>query len=396
MLVDSLTQCRRYLFEQLLSKWRTHGLHATLGYSHESLNHDWNINSLDRLRLLTQCRQLYTFSHAYLFTQDKQWREPLDGLFEFIVRHYYIKPDAESEKRWIFSLNDQLQIKDTQSDCYALAFVLLSFSYYFKATGNQTALRLIDETHQFLQSKMRSPAGGFLECYPDNGAMRRQNPHMHLLEGYLAAFEVNPIPAFKQQIKELLDLFTGCFFDPKQACLLEFFNDDWSPHDREGHRVEPGHHFEWIWLLHQADQLFPDECYLKIAEALWHTACESGFDPLGGIYNQIDARSHQVIDAEKRIWPITEYLKALCVHAADDPQTEQKVIGILDFVFSHYLNRDGSWHEYLDANNQPKDHPLPGTSSYHIFLGLIEVLNWADRTAGAAPGQTKNAKGKLI
>lgn len=377
MLVDSLTQCRQYLFEQLLAKWRVHGLHPTLGYSFESLNHDWRINPLDRLRLLTQCRQLYTFSHAYLFTGDKQWREPLDALFDFIVARFFIQPEGEIAKRWIFSLNDQLQVKDTQSDCYALAFVLLSFSYYFKATGNQTALLLIDETHQFLQSKMRSPAGGFLESYPDNGATRRQNPHMHLLEGYLAAFEVNGNVEFKEQIKILLDLLTKHFFDQQHACLLEFFNDDWTAHSQEGHRVEPGHHFEWIWLLHQADKLFPDAGYLIIADALWQTACEYGFDPKGGIYNQIDAQSRTIIDAEKRIWPITEYLKALCVHAADDLQTERKVIDTLDFVFSHYLNADGSWHEYLDAENRPKTHPLPGTSSYHIFLGLVEVLNWA-------------------
>src|SRR5690606_33257506 len=122
---------------------------SELGYSYESLNHDWTVNHLDRLRLLTQCRQLYTFSHAYLFTNDEQWCAPLDRLFDFIVKHYFIQVGEESTQRWIFSLDDQLNIKDSHSDCYALAFVMLSFSYYFKARGNQTALRLIDDTHLF-------------------------------------------------------------------------------------------------------------------------------------------------------------------------------------------------------------------------------------------------------
>jgi mannose-6-phosphate isomerase len=377
MLDHYLKECRDYLFEHLLSKWRRFGLNPEQGYSYESLNHDWQINPLDRLRLLTQCRQLYTFSHAYLATNDKQWFEPLEGLFTFIVRNYYLNTADGTGKRWIFSLNDQLVVKDSHTDCYALAFVLLSFSYYFKATGNQKALKLMDETHIFLQNHMRSPAGGFLESFPSKGEIRRQNPHMHLLEGYLAAYEVSGKADYKAQIKQLLDLLSTHFFDAKNACLIEFFNDDWSAHAQEGHRVEPGHHFEWIWLLHQADRIFPDSNYLEIADALWNTACAFGFDPKGGIYNQIDAESGRVLDAEKRIWPITEYLKALCVHKAHDASTRQDVIHTLNFAFSHYLNKDGSWHEYLDADNRPKPHPLPGTSSYHIFLGLIEVLNWA-------------------
>lgn len=379
MLDELLSQCRRYLFGHLLVNWRKHGLNSETGYSYESLHPDWNINSLDRLRLLTQCRQLYTFSHAYCFTSDQQWREPLDSLFHFIVEHYYIQPRPDAPKRWIFSLNDQCQTKDTHTDAYALAFVLLSFSYYFKASGNQTALQLIEETHQFLQQNMKSPLGGFLESFPDSGGIRRQNPHMHLLEGYLAAYAVNPQADYKVQIKYLLDLLTAHFFDKQHACLIEYFNEDWTPHSLEGHRVEPGHHFEWVWLLHQADPLFPHDDYMRIADALWRTAIKAGFDPKGGIYNQIDADSLTVIDAEKRIWPITEYLKALCVHAGNEPDTEETLIKTLHFVFSHYLNQDGSWHEYLDADNLPKAHPLPGTSSYHIFLGLIEVLNWAQQ-----------------
>ena len=43
---------------------------------------------------------------------------------------------------------------------------------------------------------------------------------------------------------------------------------------------------------------------------------------------------------------------------------------------NHYFIENGRWNEYLDADNQPKDFPLPGTSSYHIFLGLAEVIRW--------------------
>ncbi len=381
MLDAYLKDCREYLFGQLLPKWSRFGLNHEQGYSYESLSHDWNVRPMGRLRLLTQCRQLYTFSHAYLVTGDAQWQRLLDPLFGFITSRYYLKLDDSAEYRWIFSLNDHLEIKDTYSDCYALAFVLLSFSYYFKATGDTRALELINATHHFLISHMRSTSGGFYERYPKIPEIRRQNPHMHLLEGYLAAYEVTKDAAYRAEIEHILSLLKAHFFDDKHACLLEFFNDDWSPHSDEGHRVEPGHHFEWIWLLHKADALFPEANYIKIADALWQQAITYGFDPRGGIFNQIDAQSGQVIDAEKRIWPMTEYLKALCTHKADDPETINALENTLAFLLSHYFKKDGTWNEYLDAHNQAKAHPLPGTSSYHIFLGLIEVFDWSTMTA---------------
>tara|TARA_R110001592_G_scaffold62142_4_gene189904 strand:+ start:13193 stop:14323 length:1131 start_codon:yes stop_codon:yes gene_type:complete len=372
-MLDSLIKdCPNYLFNKLLSQWLKHGIHPRAGYSYESLNHDWSVNHVGRIRLLTQCRQLYTFSHAFIETKDEKWLKPVKPLFEFIISYFWI------DDAWIFSLNDDLSIKDTHSDCYALAFVLLAFSYYFKATDDKRSLEFIERTHLFLQNKMACVNGGFLEQYPSNEvSVRRQNPHMHLLEGYLAAYEVTHNKVYKGEVRKLLHLMTEHFFDAKSNSLIEYFNEDWSTNDTLSSNIEPGHHFEWVWLLHQSAKIFPEDGFLAIAEALWSKACKYGFDPNGGIYNQIHAETGSVLDPEKRIWPITEYMKALCVHKPTNTSTDNLVAKTLDFLFAHYLKEDGSWNEYLDVNNKPKAHPLPGTTSYHIFLGLIEVLSWS-------------------
>ena len=372
-MLDSLIKdSQNYLFDNLLAQWLKHGIHPELGYSYESLNHDWSVNPVGRIRLLSQCRQLYTFSHAFIETKDEQWLKPLKPLFNFILSHYWV------DEAWIFSLNDDLSIKDRQSDCYALAFVLLAFSYYFDATKDKRALEFIEHTHLFLKNKMACEQGGFLEEFPYSGSLvRRQNPHMHLLEGYLAAYKATSNQSYKAEIKKLLTLMSDYFFNAPSASLIEYFNHDWSVHETLGVSIEPGHHFEWIWLLHQANKIFPDKNYLEIADSLWKKAREHCFDPKGGIYNQIHANTGEVLDAEKRIWPITEYLKALCAHQSSDMKTQKHLVTTLTFLFEYYLIKDGSWHEYLDAHNKPKTHPLPATSSYHIFLGLIEVLKWS-------------------
>ncbi len=372
MLDSLINDCQDYLFDNLLSKWLKHGLHADLGYSYESLNHDWSVNHVGRIRLLTQCRQLYTFSHAYIETKDEKWLSAIKPLFNFITSHYWL------DESWIFALNDDLTIKDSHTDCYALAFVLLSFSFYFEASKDKQTLEFIERTHLFLQEKMACQNGGFLEAYPgDQESVRRQNPHMHLLEGYLAAYKITQNKAYKVEIEKLLLLMKARFFDRTSNSLIEFFNADWSKKETLSAQIEPGHHFEWVWLLHQATEIFPNENYVEIADALWTKACEYGFDPKGGIYNQIHAETGLPLDLEKRIWPLTEYLKALCAHLPNCPSTQKKVVKTLEFFFRHYLKKDGSWDEYLDKNNQPKPHPLPGTTSYHIFLGLIETINWS-------------------
>ena len=371
MLNPPLTSCKSFLFDQLLANWAKHGIDQDLGFSYESMNHDWSRNQVGRVRLLTQCRQLYTFSHAVSMTNNEQWRAKLSPLFDFIVEHYF------QDERWIFSLNDDLSVKDTQSDAYALAFVLLSFSHYYTITKDQRALDLMKKTHLFLMTHMQAASGGFYEAFPvDPAQLRRQNPHMHLLEGYIAAYEATQDDTYKEQVSALLTLALAHFYDKKTKTLREFFTLDWQTHPETGHQVEPGHHFEWVWLLFQANKILPNSDYTELAQHLWRTASRYGLANNGGIYNQIDGNDYHPIDKEKRIWPITEYLKAITVMPIGKEEKELRLTEALNFLQDHYFIENGRWNEYLDADNQPKDFPLPGTSSYHIFLGLAEVIRW--------------------
>ncbi|TBR43203.1 phosphoheptose isomerase [Marinomonas agarivorans] len=381
---DYIKRCHHFIFNKLLTKWADFGINKEFGYSVESLTTKWQVNPTGRIRLLTQCRQLYTFSHAYLLTKDPKWLAVLKPLYSFIVENYVISltehdiagSKSNTKIRWRFSLDDNLAPLDDSSDAYALAFVLLSFSFYYQVTQDESAISYIEQTDSFLNTYMSSEQGGFYETYPvDKSMLRRQNPHMHLLEGYIAAYQVLKKSKYKDRIIALLELLKTHFFDATSQSLIEFFNNNWQPDQKEGHKIEPGHHFEWVWLLHQAYKIHDDESYLSIASHLWEKACEEGFDPKGGIYNQIHAHLNGVIDREKRIWPITEYIKAICVQC-DHETSLKRLKGALDFMFEHYLLDDGSWNEYLDGGNQAKDYPLPGTTSYHIFLGFAELLNW--------------------
>lgn len=372
MLNSVLSTSQSFLFDELLDRWSLYGMDAKQGFSYESMTHEWRRNDVGRVRLLTQCRQLYTFSHACQLQNKPKWQAKLTPLFDFIISHYFI------EGRWIFSLNDDLSIKDTQSDAYALAFVLLSFSHYHKLTKDERALTYLQHTHRFLQENMQAESGGFYESYPvDLSQIRRQNPHMHLLEGYIAAFNETQDNSYKQVIQSLLDLALEHFYHKETKTLREFFTSDWQSDPTTGHQVEPGHHFEWVWLLYQAYTILPNSDYLDLAQQLWLTATRHGMANNGGVINQIDGNTYLPIDQDKRVWPITEYLKAITVMPLGKEEKINRFERALGFIQQYYCLPDGRWNEYLNEDNSPKDFPLPGTSSYHIFLGLAEVIAWA-------------------
>lgn len=90
-------------------------------------------------------------------------------------------------------------------------------------------------------------------------------------------------------------------------------------------------------------------------------------------------KNGDTLDATKRIWPITEFLKAACVEIESEQEKVDTINTALRFMFDHYLKEDGRWHEYLDEENEVIEANLSGTTSYHIFLGLTEVLDWMQR-----------------
>ena len=102
---------------------------------------------------------------------------------------------------------------------------------------------------------------------------RRQNPHMHLLEALLAL-------GWRAEADALVRLFHERFYDEKSGSLAELFDERWQPlATPEGRIVEPGHNFEWVWLLHGR----------SAAPGLFDFAYRHGVDADGGGLTEPDA-----------------------------------------------------------------------------------------------------------
>lgn len=328
-------------------------------------------------RLVTQCRQLSIYSHAAHY-QNKTLYKNLKEQFEFIVGRYR-DPDTGL---WYFSLEDSGAIKDRMCDLYALSFVIFACSHYYRASGDERAAETARDVLELIHKRFRlEDLPGFAEALDVRGRtlpqMRRQNPHMHLLEACLFAHELWGEEIYEIMADELVALFHSYFFNPRERTLTEFFSDALHPHFEQGNRLEPGHYFEWIWLLKKhAGMKRNPLLHAEACAILLDWANRYGWDDAyGGIYDTLGPDGAVIADT-KRIWPFCEALKANAMMldtAADRQAIKDRTREMVEVFEEKYMQERGFWTEWLSRDLKPQTDYMPGTTPYHVYFGIMET-----------------------
>lgn len=338
------------------------------GGFHERLDGNFKPIPMGYKRLVTQCRQLYIY--VYSDGGSNRFLPRLTAKFDFIKKYHHAETGG-----WAFKLTEDGQKLDEHLDLYAQSFLILSLTQYAKATGLTEPEKLARETAQLIDGKFRyAGQPGFYEALNADLspvlAMRRQNPHMHLLEACLFAYDTTGDEIYAKLAKEIYALFKNHFFGDVSGTLTEFFEDDLTPHKTDGAYIEAGHHFEWVWILDYYRRLFPeahDEAFVYM-ERLYDWACQYGYDEtFGGIFD-VQSASGEILKDSKRVWPLCEAIKA---HRVMRSWQEKRALLYLDRtkkVFKkRYLRKDAGWNESWnrDFTALTVDY-LPGTSVYHL------------------------------
>ncbi|MGE3164904.1 MAG: AGE family epimerase/isomerase [Planctomycetota bacterium] len=365
--------------DRYLQRFLAHGLERFVdqrgGGFHEALGAN-GVATSEPKRLVVQCRQVYVFSHAARLAGPPECLEAARRGVEFLTEHYW----DESAGGWFFSVGPADHAADRTRDLYAHAFALFALAHHHAATGDAGALAAALATQRFIDERFRDPVnGGFHEALDPElqplPRVRRQNPHMHLLEAALALADSSGHSAATSLAEQLYALMRQRFLDVATGTLREFFTDDWQFHPEEGHVVEPGHHFEWAWILERYADLTDTAEARGLADALREWGWHHGRDAVhGGIFDAVDPRGTPLRDS-KRIWPQLEVLKAFAVHHERtlDPNSRERLVAALGYLRERYLRPDGSWIEHLDRSGAPTNQRLPGSTGYHLFLGLTEA-----------------------
>lgn len=323
---------------------------------------------------LVTARLIYVFSHAHLL--DPQGKALAAAHHGFAFLRDACREGGQG--RFLHSVREDGTPVDARTDLYDLAFVLFAMAWYYRATRDDQALAIADEVIGFIEGEMAHPQGGFAE--DTLGTLpRRQNPHMHLLEAFHALAEATGEQRWLDHADAIVRLAREHLVDKETGTLGEYFTDDWQPApDAAGLVCEPGHHFEWTWLLLHHWRLTGDTQARDLAERLYGFAIRHGLDDgLTGPIAAFDVfdRAGHVTASTKLLWPQTEAIKAFLarIEFLDDADAAARLDRHLASLFRWFVAPEtGLWFNQLAKHGTPRQTVIPVRVLYHLLLALAE------------------------
>ncbi|MGX1787416.1 AGE family epimerase/isomerase [Bosea sp. NPDC055332] len=320
---------------------------------------------------LVTARLTYVFSHAHLLGVPGALAAARHGLA------FLTSVCRGADGRFVHSCAAHGEAVDGKTDFYDLAFVLFALGWFAKATGETEVLAIAGEVMDFLDGELAHPAGGFREDTLGTQP-RRQNPHMHLLEACHALAAVSPDPRWLAMADRLVRLMRERMLDTN-GTLGEFFSEDWAafPGPR-GLIREPGHHFEWTWLLYHHERLTGSSEARETARklhAFGQRQVDASANSLRLVVNEVDP-TERVLNGAALLWPQTEYLKALVARIEFEGDTNAAALldRHLRLMFRHFVDaKSGIWVNQLDDEGRPISERVPVRVLYHLVLALAEV-----------------------
>lgn len=352
-----------WLRDQSLPLWAEAGYDPASGSFVERLGMDGAPQQAVPRRVMVQARQI----HAFATAAENGWcpagAEMGLRAGDAMIAHYAL---SDGNDGWAFSCNQHGGIVDDRRDLYAQAFVLLALAALIRIDPQPRYVALVTRTLGFLDRAMAHPSGGYAENWPSPILPRRQNPHMHLLEALLALQETGHCGDLAPRITALITLFDQRFFSPADSVLTEFYDTNLAPKNPE-RRFEPGHHFEWVWLMVRATALI-DLPTDASARRLLHSGLR-GIDHNGNVAKEMGPDGPTTLS--RRLWCSMEAVKALSLPSGqiDQPEGVAKVLTAAwqDFIAAAL---PGGWLDLVDHDGSPLVDAIPASSLYHICTAL--------------------------
>jgi mannose/cellobiose epimerase-like protein (N-acyl-D-glucosamine 2-epimerase family) len=337
-------------------------------------------------RAMVQARQIYVYSDSERTGGYPGYGERAIQSLENLLSRFSDENDLR--KGLAFSVSVDGAIISFERDAYTHAFVLFALASAIRLTRDTRLLRAIESLVKFVDEHLTdNDAGGFFNRYPSPEIFKRQNPTMHMLEAYLALHEALPNGQFLDRATAIVRLFCERLFQSDFGAIFEIYQASWSAERRTPDLYfEPGHQFEWAWLLNKYDRLSGSD-HGYFGDRLWETACknQSAFPFLCPDEVAIDPTLSK---RTSRLWPHTEGIKAaVCQYEAGNPDAEVVLERQLRSLDTFFLGRPfpAGWTDRVDAQGQPVSEMVPASTLYHLYTALTELTRFSAQRSEPPP-----------
>lgn len=356
-----------WLRMRALPVWATLGLMPD-GQFVEALSLDGRAPGLPH-RARVQARQIYVYAQAGILGWAGPWRSAVEA---GLARLYDQFLRGDGLCRTLVGM-DGVALDETAM-LYDQAFVLLALATARKAGIKDDRLdaRAVEIRNRLLLDAL--PNGGFREAgeHP-----YQANAHMHLFEACLAWEDVSDDQGWAGLADSLAGLATSKFIDDEGGFLREFYTASWSPAEGDdGRLVEPGHQFEWAWLLVRYAQRRNDTVILDAAKRLYAAGRHGVMERQRIVADALNVDG-SVRSTRARLWPQTEWLKASLLLSGSVRDAERA--GMLEDAAAamrglwRYLTPDGLWRDKRLPQGRFIDEPAPASSFYHIMAAFEQL-----------------------
>jgi mannose/cellobiose epimerase-like protein (N-acyl-D-glucosamine 2-epimerase family) len=389
-----ITQARefvKYTFGDMARLCATHGWNEARSRSEERLHVNLAPISLGYRRGMVAGRQLFFFSQAYRLTEELLYASRAHCLFDDLINNFWDKDN----RGWYFSLRDDNTPYDSTKDLYSHAFIMFGLAHYLAVFREAKAVQWINETNELILTRFALPSGWFAPATTRNweilGGNLEQNPHMHLLEAYLSVYQATQDGTFLKYATQIMSVYTEILRTPDGSKVLEHLDDEGQASGEKGSLIEPGHLYEWYWLVNEYADIAGLPAYRAASITIVDWADRWGLDvDAGGIHDLVD-RDGNIVSSRKRIWPVTERIKALTtlVRAKPTASSADSLIFWIRFIMDKYHRGDGSWHEYLNQALEPDCDYMPLSTPYHVAMAALEVERLFGRPEAFAKDATQ-------
>jgi mannose/cellobiose epimerase-like protein (N-acyl-D-glucosamine 2-epimerase family) len=356
---------QQHFLDVIVPLWQGPGWNADMALPYEALDAGHQPLPPQRYRAMACARQLYLFSS--LIGQVPAAEERAAALFRSLQQHFH---DAE-HGGWFYSVDPQGAPLDQRKDLYTHAFILFACAHYWDKVREPLVESVLNAVLEVVAQRFATGDGLYEASLDRDWSSLKsgplQNPLMHLAEAFLSTLSVRKDVAVQDALVELCTAMQKRFIDPQHGVLME------KPLGAVDNWFEPGHQFEWYFLLASSSLLRGSTLHASLERAFAFTEQLGVDQQTGAVRAMLDLEPNgPPRDATQRIWAQAEYLRALTLR----PDSETTVLHQLQALQRRFLHA-GGWHECRDENGDVTRRDMPSTTPYHLatcYRGLADYL----------------------
>lgn len=368
----------------LMPWWLVQARDSVRGGFFDALTED-GVPIIDRPKTtLVQARLLFTLSHLYRQKGESQLLKGAREAYRFLTGPLgaddggYVRAVGRDGR----PTGDPL---DRVRRSYDQSFALLGLATFCGIEPDPERLGALENCWSFIETRLTDPATGalFEDDTPDATAqppkgLRAQNPHMHLFEALLQAYDVTGDAVWMERAERILDVVRRHFIDECNGTVIEFRSGDLSPAPgRDGMLREIGHQCEWTWLLHRYVRLGGDPQQLALTGPMMVFAERFGFQTIGPMrgaaYDEVD-RQGGILSDSMLLWPQTEAGKAYIARFEQngDPADAERARALMRLVFTRYFAGRTAWRNQVDTLGHTLQPLALSRLLYHVSVFVTE------------------------